>query len=244
MVTKETRCCIDCGKPSSPMVASWFHQPPESYRCIKCAKKHNYLANPKIKEKIKESINKLYGTECYREKQKNAILSCVKTTEWKEKQKNGSQIRSKNPQWQESFKQMIRERSQNTRWREKNSGKNCYLWCGGSSFTPYCFKFNNNRKKSVREFFGNMCICCGKSVTENVVKHFGQVELSVHHIEHDKEEGCNGKPFNLVPLCNTCHSKELKNKNSYKKYINKILNDGFEWGIWSREQYEQGVMNG
>lgn len=118
----------------------------------------------------------------------------------------------------------------------------CYQWRGGRSSLPYCFKFNKRRRKAVRIFFGYFCICCGKHVTENIVKRWGQVEHSVHHIDHDKEQGCNGKPFNLVPLCAECHAKELHHEQGYKNYINKTLEEGFKWGIWSREQYELEVM--
>jgi hypothetical protein len=115
-------------------------------------------------------------------------------------------------------------------------------WNKGISFEPYCFKFNERRKKAVRIFFRYFCICCGKHVTENIIKRYGQVEQSVHHVDHDKEQGCNGRPFNLVPLCIECHAKELHHQEEYKAYINKTLTSGFEWGIWSREQYEIEIM--
>jgi hypothetical protein len=115
-------------------------------------------------------------------------------------------------------------------------------WNNGTSFGDYCYKNNKRRHRAVRIFFGYNCICCGKHATENIVKTFGQIEHSVHHVDHDKEQGCNGKPFNLVPLCHACHAKELHRQQEYKDYINKTLKSGFEWGIWSREQYEIEVM--
>jgi hypothetical protein len=121
----------------------------------------------------------------------------------------------------------------------KNKNSN---WNNGSSFAPYCFKFNKKRKDAVRKFFGNACICCSKHVTENIVKTYGQIELSVHHIDHDKEQGCNGKPFNLVPMCNECHAKELNKQEEYHDYINKTISEGFKWGIWSKEEYTNKVM--
>jgi hypothetical protein len=36
--------------------------------------------------------------------------------------------------------------------------------------------------------------------------------LSVHHIDEDKEQGCNGKSWKLVPLCLQCHLKVKKHK--------------------------------
>jgi hypothetical protein len=112
-------------------------------------------------------------------------------------------------------------------------GEKCYLWKGGVSYLPYCFKFNELRKKAVRDFF-KVCICCGDLDYKQ--------SLSVHHIDHDKEQGCNGKPFNLVPFCRICHSKEVHNSKQYREYINKTLDDGFKWGIWSEEEYKIKVM--
>lgn len=124
----------------------------------------------------------------------------------------------------------------------KGKGERNANWNGGVSFAPYCNKFDERRKKAVRNFFKNRCICCGKHVTENIVKTFGQIEHSVHHVDHDKEQGCGGKNFQLVPLCIECHTKELHHQQEYKDYINKTLDSGFEWGIWSKEQYAAEVM--
>jgi hypothetical protein len=118
----------------------------------------------------------------------------------------------------------------------KTSGKNHHCWKGGVSFEPYCIKFNNIRKRAVRKFFDNRCIVCGSHSREFIRIH------AVHHIDHDKEQGCNGKPFNLVPLCQSCHMKELYHEQEYKSYINHTLEEGFKWGIWNREQYELEVM--
>lgn len=133
-----------------------------------------------------------------------------------------------------------------TRCRDKalgvmRSGENNNFWKGGVSFEPYCPKFNMRRKKAVRNFFNNTCLACGKLASENVVgrKIFA---LCVHHADHDKEQGCNGKPFNLVPLCHDCHGDELNNQEEYRKYINKTLEEGFKWGIWNKEEYIKNVM--
>ena len=131
---------------------------------------------------------------------------------------------------------------------ENRMGKCCKEqnpnWNGGTSFGDYCYKFNERRKRAVRLFFKDMCICCSKHVNENIIhwkNGFKQIEHSVHHIDHNRDQGC-GIPFNLVPLCHECHAKELHYQDEFKKYINKTLESGFDWGIWSREQYELDVM--
>lgn len=131
--------------------------------------------------------------------------------------------------------------------KEKVSGENNCNWKGGTSFEPYCPKFNERKKEQVRKFFGYMCICCSKHSVENILfvkkKNAWVVyKLPVHHIDHDKDQGCDDKPFNLVPMCSECHSKEWNNEEEYRKYINHTLEEGFKWGIWSREDYEKNIM--
>jgi hypothetical protein len=127
-------------------------------------------------------------------------------------------------------------------WMSENlRGELAPNWRGGTSFIPYCFRFNKRRKDAVRKFF-KVCICCGKQTSENITKAGKQKNLSVHHIDHDKEQGCNGRPFNLVTMCIECHGQELHNEEEYKAYINKTLEEGFKWGIWSKDQYEKEVM--
>lgn len=125
---------------------------------------------------------------------------------------------------------------------EKYSRENHPGWKGGISYLPYCYKFNYKRKCATRTFFGNNCICCGKTHHENITLAGNYKALSVHHINHNKDEGCNGLPFNLVPLCSTCHGKELYKEQDYKNYINKTLQEGFKWGIWSEQEYMEKVM--
>lgn len=117
---------------------------------------------------------------------------------------------------------------------ESHQGEKSYLWKGGHSFDPYCYKFNARRKKTVRDFFGNLCICTGEPQYNR--------KLNVHHIDHDKEQGCNGKPFNLVPMSDTHHAKEQFNEKDYQDYINKTLREGFKWGIWNEKEYMEKVM--
>jgi 5-methylcytosine-specific restriction endonuclease McrA len=91
-----------------------------------------------------------------------------------------------------------------------------------------------------------MCIACGCHQDENIIylkrKGFRFEKLPVHHVDHDKEQGCNGKPFNLVPLCRKCHMKEGNNQEEYRHYVNKTLQEGFKWGVWSEEEYQRCVM--
>lgn len=75
-------------------------------------------------------------------------------------------------------------------------------WQGGKSYEPYCHLFNVERKENIRNRDGRVCQLCGKSGIENGER------LSVHHIDGDKMQGCEGKGFYLCALCRSCNSKK------------------------------------
>jgi len=105
--------------------------------------------------------------------------------------------------------------------RDKYSGKNSPNWKGGISFEPYCVKFNNNFKESIRNKFNRICFICGKTEELN-----GQ-RLSIHHISYDKTCLCENMDCKFVPLCVSCHSKTNHNRDYYETSImNKINNMG------------------
>lgn len=116
------------------------------------------------------------------------------------------------------------------------SGENSPMWEGGISFLPYCFKFNNKRRQAVRDFFNNTCIICGKHQSEELTK------LDVHHVYYNKDDGCDGRPFNLVPLCHACHTRTNHNRDYWEIFITNLLEDMFKYGIFSKQFYETDVM--
>jgi len=91
--------------------------------------------------------------------------------------------------------------------KEKMSGKNHYNWQGGISFEPYCIKFNNKKREEIRNQYGRKCVNCGIDEKDNITKTGKIRRLSVHHVDSDKDQGCNGKSWKLVPLCIHCHGK-------------------------------------
>jgi hypothetical protein len=77
-------------------------------------------------------------------------------------------------------------------------------WRGGISFEPYCPKFNATLKESIRNKYNRICQKCYEP--ENGRK------LDVHHINFDKQSGCFGKPWNLIPLHQKCHAWTTNNR--------------------------------
>lgn len=83
-------------------------------------------------------------------------------------------------------------------------------WSGYSSFEPYCYLFNFEKKEEIRNRDNRVCQLCGKSEIENGRR------LSVHHIDGDKLQGCNGKEWSLLSLCQACHNG---NHNAEREFL-------------------------
>ena len=100
---------------------------------------------------------------------------------------------------------------------ESISGKNHPNWQGGKSFEPYCLKFSKQLKEDIRKQYDRKCFNCNKDEKDNKRK------LSVHHVDYNKDQGCNGKTFELIPLCLSCHMKTNFNRKYWEnKFINKL----------------------
>lgn len=86
-------------------------------------------------------------------------------------------------------------------------------WRGGTSFEPYCPKFNEHFKESIREKFGRTCFLCLTTEEENGRK------LSVHHVSYDKDCMCSDIDCEFVPLCISCHGKTGNNREYWELLI-------------------------
>lgn len=93
----------------------------------------------------------------------------------------------------------------------KYYGKENPNWNGGTSFEPYCYKFNNKLKEHVRNRDNRTCQNCGYKVSGR--------RLAVHHIHYDKK---NCFP-DLITLCNSCNVKANTNREYWEEYYMNIL---------------------
>lgn len=84
----------------------------------------------------------------------------------------------------------------------------------GRSKFPYCFKWTESLRESVRLRDSYQCQNCGKKQSElsGFYKH-----LSVHHIHYDKQ---NCYP-DLITLCQSCNS--IVNKKSMRSYYESLF---------------------
>lgn len=69
----------------------------------------------------------------------------------------------------------------------------------------YCPAFNERCRESNRNKYGRVCFVCGKPEIENLTKTNKMRKLSVHHVNMQKEQGCYGFKWKLIPLCFHCH---------------------------------------
>lgn len=96
-------------------------------------------------------------------------------------------------------------------WRKKRSaymqGVPYEEWTGFSSNGEYCEKFDEACRERIRDKYNHRCFMCDKPQSENITKNGNQRALAVHHYDMNKEQGCNGVEWKLVPLCMSCHSK-------------------------------------
>ncbi len=168
------------------------------------------------------------------EKQRQAKLGKIVSEETKEKL-SISKSGSNNPMYgihlnvseetRRKQSESLKGRPKSDEWKKKigdaNKGKehpwcvgelNCN-WNNGSSFEPYCPKFNFRLKEDVRIRDSHACQLCG--VIQNGSRH------TCHHIHYDKP---NCYP-DLVCLCRSCNAKVNFNRDYYEKlFMNKLNN--------------------
>lgn len=92
-------------------------------------------------------------------------------------------------------------------------GANHYMWNDGASFGEYCPKFNNSLKQAVRDQYNN---CDFMSGLPDTICNNGR-KLDVHHVDYNKQQGCDGHHWQLVPLsvsnhCKTSHNRVFWNR--------------------------------
>jgi hypothetical protein len=78
-------------------------------------------------------------------------------------------------------------------------------WTEYATEQKYCSKFNESLKRAIREKYDNKCFLCGKPQSDNITTVGQQKALSVHHVDMNKDQGCDEHDWSLVPLCLHCH---------------------------------------
>jgi len=185
-------------------------------------RKHTLESRKKMSEALK---GKTRTEEC-KQRISNSLKGRHHTEETLQKMRNGCRKGENNPNWHKSMTDEQKQKISISR-RGKCCGKENHRWCGGTSFEPYCQKFNNNLRERVRNFFNRRCYMCNKTEQEQMdeMKRNGKraFRLAVHHVNYNKMMCCNDVKPLFVPLCNNCHSKINSNKEFYEEFFTESL---------------------
>lgn len=99
-------------------------------------------------------------------------------------------------------------------------------WEGFAKDNPYCPLFNEACRESNRDKYNRRCFLCGLDESENVTSTDKPRKLSVHHVNKNRQQGCDGIEWALVPLClhhhGGAHSELIMNRIIY--LLNNVWN--------------------
>lgn len=118
-------------------------------------------------------------------------------------------------------------------------GNKTHLWKGGITSYKYCEKFNNDFKTRCRAFWTDKlgeykCPICGKTHEEEG-RH-----LSVHHINYNKENGCNNHKGLFIPTCNSCHGKTNSHREWWEMILSRMINEFLNGkSYYTKEEFEK-----
>ena len=79
-------------------------------------------------------------------------------------------------------------------------------WESFATEQKYCPAFNEACRDSNRTKYDNKCFICGLPESENRTKTGKHKKLAVHHIDMNKNQGCDGNRWRLIPICIYHHS--------------------------------------
>ena len=177
-------------------------------------KTHSEETKRKLSEALSGENHYLYGKTLSEEHRRNLSEANIGKTLSEEHKRKISEALSgeKNPNYgmpcsEETRRKISRANSGENHYlhgktlseehRRNLSGKNHHSWKGGISFFPYNPIFKKVMREYIRERDNHECQFC--ETPENGEK------LSVHHIDHDKD---NNSEDNLISLCRDCHNNE------------------------------------
>ena len=160
-------------------------------------------------EETKQKLRKPKSEE-HKQKNREAHLGKHPSEETKQKMREANSGKN-NGMYGKQHTKETKEKITEKRLGKCSSDKNPN-WKGGISFEPYCEKWTEKKREEVREQYGRKCYLCGKEERNNITKTGKIRKLSVHHVDEDKKQGCNGKPWKLVPLCMKCHNNKRVRK--------------------------------
>ena len=191
---------------------------PEVREKISAARK-GHEVTPETREKLaKANIGRKDSEET---RMKKARASTGRTLSQEARKKISDRMKKNNPIYMPGVLEKISENKKQWHIDHKGyeDGPKNPNWNGGSSYYPYCPKFNEEFKNRVRAYFDYECVVCGKPEWKNK-NHYHH---HVHHVDYNKDACCDGQPVQFVTLCHSCHMKTNGSRSRWKKMFLKIL---------------------
>jgi Zn finger protein HypA/HybF involved in hydrogenase expression len=95
-------------------------------------------------------------------------------------------------------------------------------WIDGRSYEPYTIEFTEGLKEQIRNRDNHICQNpeCNMTEEEHIIV-FGKV-LTIHHIDYNKQ---NCSKSNLITLCYSCNTRANFNRNYWKEFYSKKLQE-------------------
>jgi len=100
-------------------------------------------------------------------------------------------------------------------------------WLGGKSFEPYGLDFNQKFRDEIKKRDNHACTLCG--ISKEKLKR----ELSIHHIDYNKELSI---PANCISLCQKCHSLTNTNRDYWKTFFQSLMSEKYGY------KYQDGCV--
>lgn len=145
-------------------------------------------SDPELRDKARERGVKRFEDPAERERTSIAMKRVWESTELREK----ASLR-------------MTQRFEDPVEREKTSAASQGIpydeWEGFAMNSPYCPKFDEACRESNREKYDRRCFLSDITEEKNGKK------LSVHHIDMNKQQGCDGYAWKLVPLSVKWHNR-------------------------------------
>jgi len=140
-----------------------------------------------------------------------SIKKRTENQEWKLHIDEAAKRRSEDPEWLLNNAKQLKKLHADPEFGKKiSAGHQCVSldeWDGFAGDQIYCHKFDQTCRESNREKYSRKCFVCGILECENKTRNGKQQKLSVHHVDLNKNQGCDDHDWKLVPLCMSCHSK-------------------------------------
>jgi len=144
-------------------------------------------------------------------------IESKQTKKFRKKISKGNKGKKRSIHFKQNVSKVSSIRWQDEQFRQKMSAMRQGVpfdeWKDYVSFEPYCPKFNFGLKERIRNGDDRRCQLCGKSEILN------KRRLAVHHIDYDKMQGCDEKPFFLTSLCSSCSTKANFNRKMHEFLI-------------------------